>query len=41
MTLNTYLDEESSPWWSYVIGLSEYGNWWSKIVIYQTKRMNS
>lgn len=21
MTLNTYLDEESSPWWSYVIGL--------------------
>ena len=19
-TLNTYLDEESSPWWSYVIG---------------------
>ncbi len=20
MTLNTYLDEESSPWWSYVIG---------------------
>ena len=22
MTLDTYLDEESSPWWSYVIGLS-------------------
>lgn len=22
MTLNVYLDEESSPWWSYVIGLS-------------------
>ena len=22
MTLNTYLDEETSPWWSYVIGLS-------------------
>ena len=21
MTLNTYLDEESSPWWSYIIGL--------------------
>ena len=21
MTLNTYLDEESSPWWSYVIGV--------------------
>ena len=21
MTLNTYLDEESSPWWNYVIGL--------------------
>ena len=21
MTLNAYLDEESSPWWSYVIGL--------------------
>ncbi|WP_294477612.1 chain-length determining protein [uncultured Bacteroides sp.] len=21
LTLNTYLDEESSPWWSYVIGL--------------------
>ena len=21
MTLNTYLDEETSPWWSYVIGL--------------------
>lgn len=20
MTLNTYLDEESSPWWGYVIG---------------------
>lgn len=20
MTLNTYLDEESSPWWNYVIG---------------------
>ena len=20
MTLNAYLDEESSPWWSYVIG---------------------
>lgn len=20
MTLNTYLDEESSPWWSYVMG---------------------
>ena len=21
MTLNTYLDEESLPWWSYIIGL--------------------
>ena len=21
MTLNVYLDEESSPWWSYIIGL--------------------
>ena len=23
MTLNTYLDEESSPWWNYVIGFPE------------------
>ena len=25
MTLNTYLDEESSPWWNYVIGFPGMG----------------
>lgn len=33
-TLTSYLDTQSSPWWSYVFGITWYGNRWCEIIIY-------